>query len=158
MNHLTHQSLKTIPVSGSRALNGVYGPAVERVQSATQRVGHHLLGEGTRELRQMRDEKRAHLAWRLESLAVGQHAGGVHRELPFHVPPSADGIVVLETEAERIHVAVTGRAGRIAAMPLELLAHRQSAAGGRRFKWGNVARRRFGGRAQDVLQHVLARG
>ena len=40
------------------------------------------------------------------------------------VAPAADGVVVLQTEAERVHVAVAGRAHRVGAMLLELLAQR----------------------------------
>src|SRR5688572_32722962 len=104
----------------------------------------------------MRDKKRAHLARRRERPAVGQRTAGVDRDLPFEVAPSPDGVVVLETEAERIHVAVTGGAGGIAAMPFELLARGTAHASARVFERRNVARRRLGRRAEDVLQHILA--
>ena len=72
------------------------------------------------------------------------------------VAPPADRVVVLQPEAERIHVAMAGRARRIAPVHLELLAHRLRLGAGRLLERRHVGRRRRRRHAEEILQHVLA--
>ena len=60
--------------------------------------------------------------------AARQAAGGVDRAPVVVGPPAADGIVIFEREADRIHQLMTSGAGRIAAMLGDTLAHRQGFA------------------------------
>ena len=74
------------------------------------------------------------------------------------VPPLADGVEVLQREAERVHPRVAARADRIGAVLLHPLAHRQRPC--RRcslsFERRHVRRRRRRRRAEQVLEHPLA--
>ena len=54
----------------------------------------------------------------------GQLAGGVDRELAVRRPPAADGVVVLEREAERVHLLVAGGALGVGPVLLHPLAER----------------------------------
>jgi hypothetical protein len=156
ISDLVHNRPETIAVGGYGAVDALDGPTVVRLQAPPQRVGQHALGQSTRELRQLRDEECAHLAGRRESLAIREGSARVHGERPILIAPSADGIVVLEPEAERVHVAMAGCAGGIAAMPLQLLAHRSPLAVGRLLELRHIGRRRSGRHPEDVLEHVLA--
>ena len=123
-------------------------------------VSHELLGQRLHELLGALRAAPARSATRpVDGRAVGQHARRVDRGAGFAVlvAPSADGVEVLEREAERIDDAVAGVAGRIGAVRLEALAHRR-----RELALDvldeplDVRRRLRRRRAEDVLEHPSA--
>ncbi len=157
VNDLAHHRLKTITVGRNGALNRSPPPGgrtasgrapARRSASSSVRVRENC---GNCETRSARISPGVLNRWPSGSVPLASTGN-----FPSGIPPPADGIVVLETEAQRVHVAVTGRTRRIAAMAFQLLAHRAPAARVRILERRNVARRRLGRRAEDVLQHVLA--
>ena len=93
----------------------------------------------------------------VESLARNQFAGGVDREFTFLLAPLANAVEILQTETNRVHARVAGRAHRVLAMLLHALAKR---AGERRFfaflQFGHVGRRGRGRCAEEVFEHPFA--
>src|SRR5262249_23630570 len=91
-----------------------------------------------------------------ESMAVGQCAGRVDRELAVVRAPRAHRIVILQAEADRIHALMTRCTERVRAMLLQALAQRYCGS-----HTGFLQRRDFGRRwrwrrAQKILQYPLA--
>ena len=132
-------------------------PPVVRLEAPPQRVGQHLLGQTYARTAAIASSRSARIsAGRGEPLAVGQRPARIHRELAVRVAPPADGVVVLQAEAERVHVAVAGRAGRVGAVPSSCSRIDCDSAPADFLEQRHVGRRRRRRHAEDVLQHVLA--
>ena len=115
---------------------------VGSLETAAQGVGEHLLGEAAGKRGRARKQCGSQLGRALECPPAGKTAGRIDGLLPIVRPPAADGIEVLEAEAERVHAPVARGAGRIAPVPLHLLPERARRPMLRLFLEGFHARRR----------------
>src|SRR5262245_66549162 len=95
-----------------------------RLEPAAERVDHELLGEHARELLRTRRQRFAELGRAGDRRAVRELAVSVDSAAGLARAPLADGVEVLETQADRIHDVVARRANRIRAMLGEALTQR----------------------------------
>src|SRR5882724_10032863 len=100
-------------------------------------------------------QHRPHLGQAVERRTV-QVAGGVDGVTVLQRPVLADGIEVLQAEAQRIHQRMAGVAARGGPVQGEPRAHRRRRIAGRRQLWNHAGRRRRDGLAQQRLADVLA--
>ena len=108
----------------------VDGAAVGPVEAAAQGIGEHLLGEASGERIPARPEHGPQLGRPPELAAAGEPARRHRSARPSsRVRQAADGVEVLEAEAERVHPAVARGAGRVGPVPLHPLAERARGSG-----------------------------
>ena len=129
--------------------------AVAGVQPAAQRVDHQLLGQRPDEPVPALAEDRQQVRGTVDGTAVRQLPGRVDLELAVPRPPPANGVEVLEREAEGVHPRMAGGAVRIGAMPLKLVPQGRSGSAGLLVDRRNVSRRRGGRVAEQVVQNPL---
>src|SRR4030095_5000526 len=121
--------------------SGLAGDRTNRRQivvldAAAERIGEQLLGGGAEKIfAVLLAQQLVQTGRTVELGAVGQLAAGVDWRAGILATPPADRVVVLQREADLIHAAVAGGAGRIAPVHFHLLAHRQHLAVGRRLQF-----------------------
>src|SRR5688572_17418115 len=94
------------------------------VRLSPQGERHQVPREGPHEVvRATSEDRLLELRGAVEAASVGKSADRVDVRRPVLLPPDADGVVVLEREAERIDLPVAGRAARIGPVALQLLPH-----------------------------------
>ena len=92
----------------------------------------------------------------LKGPAIRQCPRRVDRNLALLCAPGADGVKVLKSEPERIHSLVTGGAGGVFPVLLQLLSHRRGRADCGLIQIRNIRGRRRRSRIEDVLQNPLS--
>ena len=128
------------------------GSAVVVFQSATEGVGHQLLGQVATDFGALLHQERLQFRRALERLATGQDTGRLDGELTVLLTETTDGVEVLEGEAERVHLRVTVRARRIRAVLFHALAKRSGQLGFVSFgQLGNVR----GGRRRRCAENLF---
>src|SRR5205823_341502 len=94
------------------------------------------------------------LRWTIELHPTWQLARGIDIEVPFLRAPGPDGVKVLEGETQRVHLGMASRTGWVGAVLLHALAERPLE---RHLlvllQFGHIRWRRWGRRAQELLQH-----
>ena len=122
-----NQGREPVVVAGEPGDDLVDGAAVGSVEAAAQGVGEHLLGEAAGERIAARPGARSSARRDHESSPAGQMSRGIDRLVSVRGPPAADGVEVLEAEAERVHAAVARGTGRVGPVPFHPLAERARA-------------------------------
>ena len=138
------------------AIDFIHRRPVARAQTSAQRVCQHLLHDATGELGQLGLEDSAHFGGGGKAVSVGQDAGGIDGKFAVHGAPLADAVVVLQAEAERVHLVMAGGAHGVGAVLLHLLAQGGGGADGGLVERRNVGRRRRRRAAQNVVEDVLS--
>src|SRR5690606_21784566 len=97
--------------------NCIYGRNIVKLQAAAQRVGEELFGEAAAKIHvALFGENFTEAADVFEGFAGDEFTGGIDRLAAFRLAPGAEGIKILQGEAERIHAGMAGTAERGAAM------------------------------------------
>src|SRR5262249_42688837 len=99
---LRHQDRELVVALRQRRHDGVDGRPVVVLEAAAQSVDHQLLGQVAGEEVLLVLQDLLQLARPLERLVVGQRPTRVYVELAVLRPPLADGVVVLEGEADGV--------------------------------------------------------
>src|SRR5262249_12134839 len=119
-----YQARKALTVGGKAAHDALDGAGVGRLQLAAQGVGEQLLGQAVHEVRGALGQEGAQLVRAAKRAAVGQSAAGVDGLPAVTATPGADGVKVLQPEAERVEGRVTRGTPGVAAVPFHLLPQR----------------------------------
>src|SRR5260370_20642609 len=98
-----HQAGDPVSILGYLPRNRVDGRFVGRLNAAPQSINQHLPGEADSECITVGHEDLFQLLGTREASAIRQRPGSVDGELPILCPPAANGVEVLQTEADRVH-------------------------------------------------------
>src|SRR5207249_7421181 len=97
----------------------VHGAFVIILKAAAERVSQHLLSQAMHKVVALAFEQNGfQLSRAVEGLAGNQFPGGIDRELAFLLAPRANAVEILQTESNRVHARMTGRAHWVFAMLL----------------------------------------
>src|SRR5215467_14554679 len=96
------------------------GRLVVGFQSTPKPIRHKLSGQALREGVRIALKQRLQFLGTAKRPAIGQRGRGVYLKLAVLSAPRANGVEVVQTETERVHSRVAGRAHRILAMLLQL--------------------------------------
>ena len=151
-----HEARELVVVAREPAGDELHGSRVVALEAAAERVGQQLRRDGPREGVAVGRQDVAQLIRARELASVRQLPRRVDRELAFRLAPRANGVEVLEAEAERIHAAMARRADGVLAVFLELLAHRRRRSDLRFVEIRHIGRRLRRRGIQEIVEDPLA--
>ena len=112
-------------ISACRAYDLPYDGTIEGVQTTPERIDEEFLGNGLNNLIGTAEQYVPKPAGTSKGgRTIGENGRGVDEVPGVDGAPSADGIEILQREAQRVHWGVARRAGRVLAMQGEALAYR----------------------------------